>query len=75
MKMTFQRVLNKNDIYIKSRKIFFRKEEAIYPMVSLSATDANSEKNGKVFQLIIQALIRSPVGPILENLIESNKVF
>ena len=49
MKMTFQRVLNKNDIYIKSRKIFFRKEEAIYPMVSLSATDANSEKKWKGF--------------------------
>jgi len=45
--MTFQRVLNKNDIYIKSRKIFFSKEEAIYPMVSLSASDTNSEKRGE----------------------------
>ena len=47
MKMSFQRVLNKNDIYIKSRKIFFRKEEAIYPMVSLNATDTNLEKSGE----------------------------
>ena len=49
MKMSFQRVLNKNDIYIKSRKIFFGKEEATYPMVLLSATDANPEKKWKGF--------------------------
>ena len=49
MKMSFQRVLNKNDIYINSRKIFFRKEEAINPMVSLSTTDANPEKKWKGF--------------------------
>ena len=49
MKMSFQRVLNKNDIYNKSRKIFFSKEEATYPMVSLSAIDTNSEKKWKDF--------------------------
>ena len=49
MQMSFQRVLNKNDIYIKSRKIFFRKEETIHPMVSLSAIDANLEKKWKGF--------------------------
>ena len=47
MKMSFKRVLNKNDIYIKSRKIFFSQEEEIYPMVSLSATDTNQEKSGE----------------------------
>ena len=56
MKMSFQRVLNKNDIYIKSRKIFFSKEEAIHPMVSLSATDTNSEKKWKVFLTHYQSL-------------------
>ena len=30
-------------------KFFFRTEEATYPMVSLSAIDANSEKNWKGF--------------------------
>ena len=49
MKMSFQRVRNKNDIYINSRKIFFRKEEAINPMVLLSATDANPEKEMERF--------------------------
>ncbi len=52
MKISFQRILNKNDIYIKSRKIFFSKEEAINPMVSLSATDTNSEKSGE-FSMIL----------------------
>ena len=56
MKMSFQRVLNKNDIYIKSRKIFFRKEEATHPMVSLSATDANPEKKWKGFLTNYQSL-------------------
>ena len=56
MKMSFQRVLNKNDIYIKSRKTFFRREEAIYPMVSLSATDANPEKKWKGFLTHYQSL-------------------
>ena len=56
-------------------KFFFRKEEAINPMVSLSTTDANPEKKWKGFLIQSKAWIRSPVGPILENLIESNKVF
>ena len=56
MKMSFQRILNKNDIYIKSRKIFFSKEEAIYPMVSLSETDTNSEKKWKGFLIDYQIL-------------------
>ena len=56
MKMSFQRVLNNNDIYIKSRKIFFRKEEEIYPIVSLSATDANPEKKWKGFLTHCQSL-------------------
>ena len=56
MKMRFQRVLNKNDIYIKSRKIFFRKEEAIHPIVSLSATDANPDKKWKGFLTHYQSL-------------------
>ena len=54
--MSFQRVLNKNDIYIKSRKIFFSKEDATYPMVSLSAIDANSEKKWKGFLTHYQSL-------------------
>ena len=49
MKMSFQRILNKNDIYIKSRKNFFSEEEAIHPMVSLSATDTHSENKCKGF--------------------------
>ena len=56
MKMSFQRVLNKNDIYIKSRKIFFSKEESTYPMVSLSAIDANPEKKWKGFSTHYQSL-------------------
>ena len=56
MKMSFQRVLNKNYIEINSRKNFFRKEEAIYPMVSLSATDANPEKKWKGFLTHYQSL-------------------
>ena len=56
MKMSFQRILNKNDIYIKSRKIFFSKEDAIYTMVSLSATDTNSEKKWKGFLTHYQSL-------------------
>ena len=49
MKMSFQRVLNKNDIYVKSRKIFFRKEERIHTMVSLSAMRQIQKRNGKFF--------------------------
>ena len=56
MKMSFQRIRNKNAIYIKSRKIFFRKEEAIHSMVSLSATDANPEKKWKGFLTHYQSL-------------------
>lgn len=56
MKMSFQRVLNKNDIYIKSRKNFFSTEEATYLMVSLSAIDANSEKKWKGFLIHYQSL-------------------
>ena len=56
MKMSFQRVLNKNDIYIKSRKIFFSKEELTYPMVSLSAIDASSEKEMEGFLIHYQSL-------------------
>ena len=60
MKMSFQRVLNKNDIYIKSRKIFFRKRKAIYPVVSLNATDVNSEKKWKGFLTHYQSLNKKP---------------
>ena len=43
MKMSFQRLLNKNDL-TSNLGNFFSKEEAKYPMVSMSATDANSKK-------------------------------
>ena len=56
MKMSFQRVLNKNDIYINSRKIFFIIEEVLNPMLSLSATDANPEKKWKGFLTHYQSL-------------------
>jgi hypothetical protein len=56
MKMNFQRVLNKNEIYIKSRKTFFRQEETKYLMVSLSATDPNLKKKWKGFSTHYQSL-------------------
>ena len=56
MKMSFQRVLNKMIFTSNLGKFFFRKEEAIYPMVSLSATDANPEKKWKGFLTHYQSL-------------------
>ena len=48
MKMSWQGILDKNDIQSNKGKSFSQ-EEAIDLMVSLSSTDANSEKKWRCF--------------------------